>query len=518
VIFRNIDTLSYTGTSGGDTIDAQFVNTTPAHDLAVVTLNGWTGGDQFYLFTSDQIGGTSPTPAGTPSGLASITLNGDAPGNPNAGDGNDIFGQTPPGLSGTGAGDAGLAVPDTVRSIRPSASTAITINGGQPTAPVGTPGDSVGDVLNLDTSGLPPTSSLVLATLSGQLAGAGIEPLNYAQIEDLNYITNHQLLNLQLGDTLVQATSGPDTVIFSKNPTPAMPNGVRVRMGTLIVDFPMNGKTLTYSGDGYDYVTHSNVTFPMEIHGEGGDDMLFGGTGNDLLIGGLGNDQINASAGDNIIFGDNEPTSVDPTPQNSAVGGNDILSSLGGADVIYGGGGDDQVSPGAGNDYVYGGEGNDILDGYAGDDRVYGGGGNDVISGSEGHDLLSGGPGNDQLFGRDGNDVLIGGDGVDTLDGGAGDDLLIGGNVANQLSTWTSTTNGTTFGAGLYSRPADNDAALLALLTAWSSTNNRTTLATITDDGLLDLLWGSTGNDDFSSTPGEAQDRNSPSMGTDESF
>ena len=46
----------------------------------------------------------------------------------------------------------------------------------------------------------------------------------------------------------------------------------------------------------------------------------------------------------------------------------------------------------------------------------------------------------------------------------AGDDLLIGGNVANQLSTWTSTTFGTTFGAGLYSRPTDNDAALLALL------------------------------------------------------
>ena len=516
VIFRNIDTLSYTGTAGNDTIDARFENTNPAHDLAVATLNGWTGGDQFLLFTSDQIGGTGPTPSGTPSGLASISLNGDAPGNPNALDGNDIFGQLPPGIIGTG--NPGLAVADSVRSIRPSASTAIAINGGQPTAPVGTPGDSVGDVLNLDTSGLPSTSSLVLATLSGQLAGAGIEPLNYGQIEDLNYITNNQLINLQLGDTLVRATSGPDTVIFSRNPTPAMPNGVRVRLNTLVVDFPMNGKTLTEAGAGNDYVTHSNVTFPMEIHGEDGNDMLFGGTGNDLLIGGLGNDQINASAGDNILFGDNAPTTADPAPQNSTVGGNDILSSLGGADVHYGGGGDDQVSPGPGNDYLYGGEGDDILDGFAGDDRLYGGGGNDVISGSEGHDLLSGGAGNDLLFGRDGNDVLIGGDGVDSLDGGSGDDLLIGANVANQLSTWTSTTNGTTFDSSVYQRATDNDAALLALLAAWSSTGNRVTLAAVTDDGRLDVIYGSTGNDDFKATAGEAQDQGSPLMGSDESF
>ena len=78
----------------------------------------------------------------------------------------------------------------------------------------------------------------------------------------------------------------------------------------------------------------------------------------------------------------------------------------------------------------------------------------------------------------------------------AGQNLIVsaGGNVANQLSSWTSTTNGTTFGAGLYTRPTDNDAAL------------------------LDLLWGSTGNDDFSSTAGETQDKNSPWMGSDESF
>ncbi|WP_254514058.1 hypothetical protein, partial [Anatilimnocola floriformis] len=115
VIFRNIDTLNYTGTTGNDTIDAQFVNTNPAHDLSIVSLSGWLGADQFLLFTSDQQGGTGPTPTATASSVSTIALYGDAPGNPNAGDGNDVFGATAPGIVGTGSGNAGLTVADSVR-------------------------------------------------------------------------------------------------------------------------------------------------------------------------------------------------------------------------------------------------------------------------------------------------------------------------------------------------------------------------------------------------------------------
>ena len=60
--------LTYTASSGNDTIDTQLVNTVPQHDLTEVTVNGWVGADQFLLFTSDQSGGTSPTPSGTASG------------------------------------------------------------------------------------------------------------------------------------------------------------------------------------------------------------------------------------------------------------------------------------------------------------------------------------------------------------------------------------------------------------------------------------------------------------------
>src|SRR5687767_15756623 len=102
------------------------------------------------------------------------------------------------------------------------------------------------------------------------------------------------------------------------------------------------------------------------------------------------------------------------------------------------------------------------------------------------------------LLGLDGNDVLIGGTGSDSLDGGNGDDLLITGSLANELSSWTSAPNTTTFDANLYSRPTDNDAALLALLNQWSTSGNRSTLAPITNDLAPDIAYGYTGNDDFS--------------------
>ncbi len=156
VVFRNVDALNYTGTSGNDIVDGRFANTVPLHDLNTVVLSGWLGGDRFLLFTSDQLGGTGPfTPTGVPSGLATIDLYGDAPGNPNAGDGIDTFGETHPDISGTGASNVGLVIPATTRLIRPSVSTAITIDGGAPTGLAAPLGDAAGDVLNVDVSALP---------------------------------------------------------------------------------------------------------------------------------------------------------------------------------------------------------------------------------------------------------------------------------------------------------------------------------------------------------------------------
>lgn len=495
-VLRNIDALVVTGTQGNDLIDAQFVNTSPAHDLSTATINGWLGADQFLLFTSDQVGGTSPAPSGSPSGLAAVNLNGDAPGNPNPGDGNDVFGQTAPGLVGTGAGNAGLSIPQTLRWIRPSVSTAISINGGRPTGPVAPVGDTIGDVLNLDLSALPANAPLILATVSGVVATTGVQPLSYAEIEDFNLALNNQLVNVQMGDLLVRGTSSADLIQFMRNPQPGLPDQMRIRLNTLVVDVTTTGKTLVFAGAANDYVTMANVEFPGEIYGETGDDYISGAMANDFLVGGLGNDQINASGGDNIVWGDNASApDGSPLPQDDAVGGDDVLSALDGNDVFYGGGGNDHVSPGAGNDYIYGGAGNDLLDGHIGDDRIYGGAGSDVISGGAGNDLLVGGAGSDQLMGRDGNDVLIGGDGADLMTGDGGVDLIITGQVFNEDSSWVGAPTTTTFDAGSYARLSDNDAALILLLSQWASLQDKSSLGTVLSDGDNDTVTTGSGDD-----------------------
>ena len=534
VIIRNIDDLEYTGTSGVDTIDARLSSTSPMHDLTFVTLNGWLGGDQFLLFTSDQVGGSGPpelTPTGVPSGVAVVTLNGDAPGNPNAGDGNDVFGATPPGLVGTGSNNVGLTVPDTVRAIRPSTTTGIDINGGRPTGPQPPTGDTIGDSFNLDLSGLPSASYLILPTASGVVGASGLAPIAYAEIEDINLFLNNQLINVQMGDTLVRGTDDNDLIVFSRNTAAGLgPNGARIRVNTDFVDVVLSGKTLTFARNGNDYVTQSNVTRPAEMYGEAGNDDIFGGTQNDFLVGGLGNDKINASQGDNVVWGDDSPTTAVPNPQDLAVGGDDILSGLGGNDVFYGGGGDDAVSAGGGSDYASGGEGDDTLGGSDGDDRLYGGVGNDVLGGGAGNDLLSGGSDNDILIGNTGNDVIFGGTGTDDLSGNEGTDLLITGSVANENSSRTSVPSVGNYGVDSYANPADNDFALLTLLNSWAGAGtalSRSSLAAITHDGVDDDIYGDTGDDDFCWEMADILDQggkltppdyNAPNMGADERF
>lgn len=69
----------------------------------------------------------------------------------------------------------------------------------------------------------------------------------------------------------------------------------------------------------------------------------------------------------------------------------------GGDDVLVGGSGADKLIGGSGNDRLYGGRGDDRLYGGPGDDVLLGGPGNDVLSGGPGMDTLNGGPGSDQV-------------------------------------------------------------------------------------------------------------------------
>ncbi|WP_425614988.1 autotransporter-associated beta strand repeat-containing protein [Anatilimnocola sp. NA78] len=522
VTFRNIDNLDYTGTSDADNINSQLTPTTTPHDLDAVILRGNGGNDQFRVFTSDQIGGTSPLPSGLASGVTSVSLFGDA--------GLDTFGETPAGLVGTGAMNVGLVVAPTTQLIRPSTTTAITINGGIPTNPLPAPvGDIIGDTLNLDITSIPNTAPVVVAAGSSGVLNSAGQPVAWSEIEDLNLVDQGKLTNVQVGDLFARTTAANDLIQFSRNNTVAQPHRVRLRINSTFGDYNVSNKTIVYAGDGADYVTQANLTVSAEFYGEGGNDLLYGATNNDWLVGGLDNDSVNGGNGDNVLWGDNAPASTDVVPpQDSPIGGNDTLSGGTGNDVIYGGGGNDRLGGFDSNDYLHGGFGDDIADGGFGDDRVYGGAGNDQLAGYLGNDLLVGEAGNDILNGGSGNDVLIGGTGEDNMSGEFGNDLLITGSVANEHSTWTSVASVGPFSAATYSSGTDNDAALLALLNIWGTSNLRTGLATITHDGVDDDVYGKLGDDDFCWEAADVADQGPtalsppdfqvPGNGTDERF
>jgi Ca2+-binding RTX toxin-like protein len=101
----------------------------------------------------------------------------------------------------------------------------------------------------------------------------------------------------------------------------------------------------------------ADLTIPMLIEGDAGNDHLTGGGGNDTLIGGTGDDKLIGRGGDDLLLG---------------------------AD---------------GKDDLNGGSGNDILDGGAGDDK---------LKGDKGLDILIGGLGKDNLKGGNDDDILIG--------------------------------------------------------------------------------------------------------------
>jgi VCBS repeat-containing protein len=78
---------------------------------------------------------------------------------------------------------------------------------------------------------------------------------------------------------------------------------------------------------------------------------------------------------------------------------------------------------GNGNDTLTGLAGADLIFGQNGSDTLSGGDGTDLLCGGSGDDILSGGLGNDSLFGASGNDRLTGGPGADGFSGGSGTDV-----------------------------------------------------------------------------------------------
>jgi predicted extracellular nuclease len=264
------------------------------------------------------------------------------------------------------------------------------------------------------------------------------------------------------------------------------------------------------------------------LSGTSGNDNISGFAGNDALIGGAGTDTLNGGTGDddygvyssdtvinevndegkdsvwtavNYTLSDNVETmyllgNITGTGNNGnntiigygsenhtiyGLGGDDLLISGAGIDIIDGGDGADHLNGGIGNDDLQGGAGNDVLEGSGdstGTDRFAGGAGDDaygvyslntnvVEDANNGNDTvwtvvnysltnnvenlvlvgdltgngngannvivgygsssqtMNGLGGNDTIIGGEGNDTIDGGDGADYLDGGVGNDNFV---------------------------------------------------------------------------------------------
>lgn len=192
---------------------------------------------------------------------------------------------------------------------------------------------------------------------------------------------------------LVQGTASADTVYLWTNHTGQQfvwLNGEQVGPITMAA----GGRVIVYGGDGNDQIFATDNALPVTIYGQGGHDLITGGSADDIIDGGDGRDRIWAGPGNDLIFG------------------------------------------GAGTDSIDGREGNDVLLGGDGDDYLYGGTGLDVLIGNTGGDRLDGG---------DGDDLLIGGSTSFDNNNAALNSLLADWTAADRSSRVTVSGAGGTF-------------------------------------------------------------------------
>ncbi|NET20297.1 MULTISPECIES: hypothetical protein [unclassified Okeania] len=166
------------------------------------------------------------------------------------------------------------------------------------------------------------------------------------------------------------------------------------------------------------------------LSGLGGDDLLKAKRGNDLIDGGEGEDRLYGQDGNDTLEGQAGNDLLKGGKDHDQLDGgegNDNLEGETGKDTLSGGAGNDNLKGGTGDDQLDGGEGNDNLEGETGNDNLKGGTGNDQLDGGDGDDNLQGEAGDDQLYGMGGQDNLNGGSDDDLLEGRSGNDQLDGG-------------------------------------------------------------------------------------------
>jgi Ca2+-binding RTX toxin-like protein len=214
---------------------------------------------------------------------------------------------------------------------------------------------------------------------------------------------------------------------------------------------------------------------PDRVHGQDGNDWLYGqnggdtmtgGANNDNMFGGLGADTMDGGANNDTMEGESGVDNMDGDADadtmrggtendvmygddrdNAAAAGTDNMFGDGGLDRMHGGPSADTMSGGIDIDTMYGDAGDDLMNGDAAEDRMYGGANDDEIHGDNANDYIEGNGNADEIWGEEGEDRLVGGttydgstfggstaagqdDGGDTMYGGNADDVMTGDNAS----------------------------------------------------------------------------------------
>ncbi|MEW6155801.1 MAG: hypothetical protein AB1813_00100 [Verrucomicrobiota bacterium] len=213
----------------------------------------------------------------------------------------------------------------------------------------------------------------------------------------------------------------------------------------------------------------TQITTNDGVDTEFGDDVIDAGNGNNFVFAGLGSDRVDSFEGRDVITGDQATLVqlesgvwISLDSHDFTRGGNDIIRSGAGDDLIIAGHGLDDVAAEADNDMVFGDNGQvvrtnagalDLAISVAPDQ-----GANDLVTGNEGDDLIIAGAATDTIYGNAGDDTIIGDNGrvdynssvlvqintinpsigaVDTLNGNEDDDIIFGGTAGDTISSHT---------------------------------------------------------------------------------
>jgi hypothetical protein len=167
------------------------------------------------------------------------------------------------------------------------------------------------------------------------------------------------------------------------------------------------------SSDGDSIAVAEAATFPAQIYGGGGADVLLGGGGDDRLSGGTGADDLDGRGGSDLV-----ENGYDDLNDETAADGGDLYRDTGatGQDSLNFGPqtvGVHMKLDGLANDGANAGaEGDDIRGGF---ERLRGTKFNDVIVGGADPETVNGSGGDDDLDGGAGADTVEGNEGVDTV-------------------------------------------------------------------------------------------------------